>query len=160
MNEFLKNLITQAITLVLFSLIVFFIQKYFQDRSAPRLAQEILKKQNFITDKKEAFSQGIDLAIQYVQAKYSAQYSNTFGEAPTHSQMNSVMLKLYIYSDDQNIPKQFRKLLLPLKEGEDIILELTNFLNMIAKELGNENAKIDFREFQLIYPSKSGTLNP
>ena len=160
----MKSLIIPAvINLVFTGIVVFFIQKYFEGRMAPVIAESVLKKQNFINSKKEAYSQAVDIVTRFFlttgwnnNGKFLLpQNRNVGGAAPTEVEMNACMIKLYFYAPTDAIPKIFKKILLPMKDGDNFIANVSSLLNAISVDLGNENANIKMEEFEFIVtPSK------
>jgi len=92
---------------------MFWIQKCSSDSSAPKIASEVLKQQNIVNDKKQTFSEAIDITLRHISHAFLIQVNrDTMGTKPTALEENSCLIKLYIYSNNQNIPKQFKKILL------------------------------------------------
>lgn len=154
-NIFTSDFIGQTIlTVLLLGIVVFFIQKHFENKWSVRIAQETLQNQNFINNKKEAYLKAIDISLRYIALNYSGPGARRpLGTPPTHLEMNACLTHLYIYAPSNDLPKQFKKILLPMENGDDIIIEVTKLFNMIGRDLGNKNLNIDFREFQLIFPA-------
>ncbi len=156
-------IITTAINFIVTGLLVFRIQKYFEGRWAPIIAESVLKKQNFINSKKETYSQAIDIITRFFATtdwkingkSIMPQNRNIGGTPPTELEMNACMIKLYFYSPNDSIPKSFKKILLPLKPNENLIAEVSKLFNAIAMDIGNDAANIKTEEFEFIVtPSK------
>jgi ABC-type phosphate/phosphonate transport system substrate-binding protein len=152
-------ILKQFITICVLGGLMFWIQKCSSDTSAPKIASEILKQQNNVNGKKETFLSAIDISLRFISHSYLSQVNkDTMGAKPTAIEENSCLINLYIYSKNQQIPKQFKKILLPLKKNENIVSEFTEFLTMLSIELGNPDAIIDQKEFEFILPSDSNVV--
>lgn len=152
-------IIKQIITIGILGGIMLGIQKCSNDSSAPRIASEILKQQNLVNEKKQVFSEGIDIILKHISHSYITQVNKvTMGVRPTALEENSCLIKLYIYSINQDIPKQFKKILLPFKNKENVVDEFTKFLSLLSIELGNKDVIIDPKEFEFIVPTDSNIV--
>ena len=154
MKLFTADFFTQLIiTVLLMGVVVFFIQKHFENKWAAVVAEKVLTRQNFTNSKKDTYLQSIDITIRHIVSHYSTTpNSKILTTAPTQLEMNSCMIQLYLYANDAKIAEQLKKILLPLKKDEDIVVEASKLFNMIGRDLGNENLNIDYKELQFIYP--------
>ncbi|MFN8207302.1 MAG: hypothetical protein U0T82_07825 [Bacteroidales bacterium] len=155
-EKFSKWAIKEIVSIFILGMLMFWIQKCSNDSSGPKIASEILKQQNIVNDKKETFAEAVDIGLRHISYAYLSQVTIVkMGTKPSALEENSCLIKLYIFSNNQEIPKQFKKVLLPLNKGENIVVEFTKFLSLLSSEMGNEKILIDPKEFKFILPSDS-----
>lgn len=160
-SEFLTNILSQVIIqVILLGVIVFFFQRYVENKWAPLTAEETLKRSNFLNSKKDTYFQAIDILnralanSEFVEngKKSDSSHRNRGGKYPTELEVNSCYSKLCIYSSDKEIPKIYRKLFITNDQQLKPILEMGIFINLLRKDLGYEDTIVDPRnnEYQFI----------
>jgi len=100
---------------IFLGIIVFGIQQYIGHKINPLTSSEILKKENFINSKKEVFYEAIQiinkkLAMGNWSGPDAAKYKTWKGASLTEKEVNDCLSKLYIFSNNKNIPINFAKL--------------------------------------------------
>ncbi|MBI5102236.1 MAG: hypothetical protein HZB33_10425 [Nitrospirae bacterium] len=155
--KFIASILLQV---VLLGGVVFFIQKYFENKWAPLTAEETLRRENFLNAKRDTYFQAIDILnralanSEFTENGKPADLShrNRGGKYPTELEVNSCFSKLCIYSSNKEILKTYRKLFDTSDKQLKPILEMGNFINLLRKDLGYENVIVDpyQNEYQFI----------
>jgi hypothetical protein len=134
-----SRLLEAAITIIVFGGVVALVNSLIAHNTAPKLAAEILKQQNFTNDKKEVFRQTFELTYRHIASEYLYDISKMpVGLNPNNLENNMCLIKLYIYSTDTTIPTQFKKIIQPLKKDENIITETVKLFNSLSVEVGGK----------------------
>jgi hypothetical protein len=155
--EFIASILLQVILL---GVVVFFIQKHFENKWAPLTAEETLRRTNFLNAKRDVYSQAIDIlnrALANSEFIENGQLSsplhrNRGSKYPTELEVNSCFSKLCIYSSNKEILRTYRKLFDNKDKQLKPILEMGKFVNLLREDLGYESIKVDpyNNEFQFI----------
>ena len=152
--EFFSRL---AIEVILLGVLVFFIQKHFENKWAPMTAAEILKKENFLNGKRDTYFTAIDvlnralantnftingLPVDTTNRRRGADY-------PNEIEVNSVIAKLWLYADDKAIPLTFQE---AFRTSADVspVNQAIEFMTLIRKDLGDDQAIIEKEGYKYI----------
>jgi len=156
-SEFFVRVIIEVLLL---GVVVFFIQRYFENKWAPLTAAETLKKENFLNAKRDTYFEAISILNRALindsfieNGKVSDNLNRNPGsEYPNDLEINSCFSKLCIYSDDKEVLDLYRKLFLARDSTSRPILDMRNFIIHLRQDLGYGDIKIDPTkdEYQLI----------
>lgn len=151
----MKNIFTPGVRNVIFesvfiSLLVFFLQNYLQKLWAPDAAAEVLKKQNYIAAKKDVYFEALNLVTRsYSSVNFNSKVDSTHwarirGTVPPNEfEVNSCLNRLYIYSDNLEIPKYYKKIFSLNSQNQDSLIYYNIMLvENIKKDLANNNISI------------------
>lgn len=156
-TEFVARVIIEVLLL---GIVVFFIQKHFENKWAPLTAEETLRRENFLNAKRDTYFQAIDILnrafanTDFIEnGKLSdPSHRNRGGQYPTELEVNSCFSKLCIYSSNKEILSTYRKLFNTNDKQLKPVLEMGKFINLLRKDLGYESINVDpyQNEFQFI----------
>jgi hypothetical protein len=156
-SDFIAGALLQV---VLLGVIVFFIQKHFENKWAPLTAEETLRRENYLNAKRDVYFQAIDILnralanSEFIENGRKSHPSdrNRGGKYPTELEVNSCFSKLCVYSSNKEILKAYRKLFDTNDKQLKPILEMGKSINLLRKDLGYENIIVDpyQNEYQFI----------
>jgi hypothetical protein len=163
MKQVIINILTSNVfwQIVVNVLLLGIVVYWFQARMAPAIAEETLKRQNLINYKKDAYLEAIDIVNRYfiTTEHYLPDSSilfkpDTAVKKPSQMEMNTCMVKLYIYSGNHDIPKLFAQIFVSKK---DFLINSLNFFNMLGVNLSKDFREIKKDEFNFIIPGNTTT---
>ena len=152
----MKNIFTPEIKKTLFesvfiALLVFLTQNYLQKLWVPDTAAETLKRENYISSKKDTYFETINIVnrifsdFKFSNIKNDSNYVRLKGTTyPTEFEVNSCLSKLYLYTDNEQIISSFKKIC-AFKNGisGDIVKSNIELLKNIKSDLaGKSDSKI------------------
>jgi len=155
----LKDTLFQS---VFIALLVFLLQNYLVKLWAPGTAAETLKQQNYISSKKDAYFDAINLVTRelsgydfHVAFDTIKNFSRIKGTTlPTEFEINSCLNKLYLFSNDEVIINSFKRI---FAKGYNPIEQNIIMTKYIRKDLGGyENAMLN--NYQYVQMSRDTTL--
>ena len=163
----MTNLITPKLKDTLFqsvfiALLVFLLQNYLLKLWAPGTAAETLKQQNYISSKKDAYFDAINLVTRelsgydfYVAFDTIKNYSRIKGTTlPTEFEINWCLNKLYLFSNDEVIINSFKRI---FAKGYNPIEENITMIKAIRQDLGGNNESM-LNNYQYVQMSRDTTL--
>ena len=145
----MKNIFTPAVKNVLFesvfiALLVFGLQNYLQKLWAPDIAGATLKKQNYISAKKDVYFEAINIVTKELSGydfhmpKEPKNYVRNIGATlPSEFEINSCLNRLYIYSNNEEIISSFKNI---FRKGYNPIEQNINLIKNIRQDLGSNNS--------------------
>ncbi|MCX6244906.1 MAG: hypothetical protein NTU98_09395 [Bacteroidetes bacterium] len=176
----MENTFTKAFVLkvlfeaVVIGLFVWGIQFFFENKYKPITASEVLKRENFLNAKKNAYFEAIDIANKVMaNLDYGSIDANTGNKIASeflhkHPQdlssfeleINSAYSKMMIFTSDTNIlTSYFRIFVTPPTEKHIPIIEMRKFIVAIRKDLGNtEELPIEYKMLYIVMPSQQDSL--
>ncbi len=171
-NEFLLKTLFE---LVVIGGGIWVIEFYLEYKYAPTKAAEILKKENFLNAKKDAFFEAIGIANKYMAnvdyGSTDALTGNKIDPKFLHKHkpdlsnfeldINSAYSKLMTFTSDTSIlSAYFRIFVTPPNEKHIPIAEMAKFLKAIRKDLGNDvNLPEEYKLLYIVMPSNQDSIN-
>jgi hypothetical protein len=139
------------IEVVLIGLLVFYVQKHFENKWAPLTAGETLKKENFLNAKRDVYFEAINILnrhLAYTHFTVNGQALDTFirvlgGNYPNELEVNACFSKLCIYSDNRDIPLTFASFFVPQTGVFHPVINMSLFISLIRRDMGYGTAMID-----------------
>jgi hypothetical protein len=155
-----QELVKALFNSVFITLLVFLSQNYLLKLWAPETAAETLKKENFITSKKETYYEAINLAtrsfamVTFDSVKVDHKFTRIRGTTyPNEYEVNSCLSKLYLYTDNIDIIYPFKRIL-NFRTGDKVdtlIYYQEKFLKNIKIDLsGNKSTSIDNYQYIMV----------
>ena len=133
-----------TIQLFLTGIVVFFVQKYYEDvLTAKRIKQEI-----FIAAKRDAYSKAIEVAYRQMAITDYDKNALTGNPLPlmkrnkgtippNELEINTAFSTLYLYAGDTTVINSFYNIMVNSGSNYTPIYEMKKFLDAITKDLGN-----------------------
>ncbi|MBL4701057.1 MAG: hypothetical protein JKX85_07350 [Phycisphaeraceae bacterium] len=121
------------------------------EKLKPLTAEDILRRQNFLNSKRDAFFDEVDIVCKHLG---SVPWNGPdipmdrvlSGDRPSESEVNTCQAKLAIYSDDPEILEKFQKCF-----GKASSVLVGEFLNQLRKDLGYEALKVEPGNYKYIF---------
>jgi len=155
-------LIDVLLKFVILGLLLFFFQKRIEHNIKPLTAAEILKKENYLNAKKDAYYEAIEIVNRiYATSDWSGPIAkemeglgrNAGTEYPSEIENNMVYNKLCLYADSKEVPNKFRDFFDPTKTKHAPLL--CEFINILKKDLGYDDWYMECEEeFIRIYTTE------
>lgn len=152
----MNKLFTPTVKKVLFesvfiALLVFLTQNYLQRLWAPETAARTLKKENYISSKRDSYFEAINIVdrafsgFKFTDDSAASNIIRIKGTTyPTEYEVNSCLSKLYLYTNNQDIINSFKNIFL-FKDGTagNFVKYKIQMLKAIKSDLSDErNSKI------------------
>ena len=106
----------------------------------PLTAEEILKRENFLNSKRDVYFEALELVSRNLAcSNWSLQNPNMVRTEdliyPTEVEVNTVLAKLTIFTNDPQIPRKFAELF-PGGDRKVVIKDIGNFVNILREDMG------------------------
>jgi len=166
-NPFTPSVKKTLFESVFIALLVFLSQNFLQKLWAPTTAAETLKKENYISAKKETYFEAINIAnrvfsdFKLTDAKQDTKYVRLRGTTyPTEFEINSCLSKLYLYTDNPTIITSFKKIC-SFKDGNagDIVKSNIELLRNIKSDLSGKSDSEIIDTYEYIMVNRDTTFH-
>ena len=166
-NPFTPSVKKTLFESVFIALLVFLSQNFLQKLWAPTTAAETLKKENYISSKRDTYFEAISLVnrafsdFKFTDIKNGPNIIRIKGTTyPTEFEVNSCLSKLYLYTDNPDIITSFKNIFY-FKNGTagDVVKSNIQMLKEIKTDLSGESDSKLIDSYEYIMVNRDTTFH-